>query len=186
MGESRRRFLIGVVGAGSAALAGCSGPTSDGPGGGGDDTTAAPTWLTTELTEVTSGETFSVAGLAAERPVLLETFAVWCSTCTAQQRAIAEYHEAHGDAAHSVSLDIDPNEGHETVRDHVESNGFDWRYAVAPATLSTALADAFGQSVLTPPRAPMIVVCRADADAARRLQDGVKGADVLHQVVEGC
>ena len=88
-----------------------------------------PAWLTTEMTDVTTGKTFSVGGLATERPVLLETFAVWCPVCTGQQFAASEFHKQHEDLAFSVSLNIDPNESPTTVLEHVEENGLDWRYA---------------------------------------------------------
>ncbi|MFB6218052.1 MAG: TlpA family protein disulfide reductase [Halobacteriaceae archaeon] len=223
MEQTRRRFLVGVVGA-AAGLAGCAGSESE--GGATTDsptatttattdtttaadatgasatasettatattttatatTTSGPAWLTAELTDVTTGKTFTVAGLAAEKPVLLEPFAVWCSTCTYQQQAVSGFHDKHPDLAHSVSLNIDPNERRDAVIEHVEKHGFEWRYAVAPGAVSASLRSDFGPSVLNAPLAPMVVVCAASADAASRLKDGVKGTETLRSAVEGC
>ncbi|MFB6218055.1 MAG: TlpA family protein disulfide reductase [Halobacteriaceae archaeon] len=157
-------------------------------------TTAAnstgPAWLTAELTDVTTGKTFTVAGLAEQKPVLLETFAVWCPVCTNQQSAIQRFRQEHPDIAFPVSLNVDPNEDRQKVRDHVNQNGFDWRYAVAPPQVSASLQASFGSSMLNPPSAPMAVVCSASAAAASRLGSSgygsIKGVDTMLAAVEGC
>jgi hypothetical protein len=40
-------------------------------------------WMRIPLKDISTGENFTVADFAG-RPVLLETFAVWCPTCTKQ------------------------------------------------------------------------------------------------------
>lgn len=136
------------------------------------------------MTDVSTGETFTIDALAADKPVLLETFAVWCSTCLRQQKEIRALHEQVGDDVISVALDIDPNEDAAKVRSHLDKHGFDWRYAVAPSDVTQSLIDQFGQSIAVPPRAPVVLVC---ADGSRRLSDGVKSAATLEsQVGDGC
>ncbi len=110
-------------------------------------------WRAIELETVRGGETFTVDEF--EKPVVLETFAVWCPKCTRQQRKL----RGVDDAAVKVSLNTDPNEAAEQVRSHANDNDFDWRYAVAPAEMTQSLVDAFGTTVTNAPSTPVIVAC---------------------------
>jgi peroxiredoxin len=132
------------------------------------------------LEDVNSGETFTVAEL--EKPVLVETFAVWCPTCTNQQREIREFHEQSNTT--SVSLNVDSNEDEEQITRHTEENGFDWRYAVSPPELTRILVNEYGTTIANPPSAPAILVCE---NGTRRLPNGVKPVSKLQEEVEkGC
>ncbi len=188
-----RRALLGALALGSVSVAGCLGDDGDGDGpsadsvgatDGGDETDAdAAAWATTPLEDVLTGETFVVEDF--DRPVLLETFAVWCSTCLAQQRAANELHERVGDDVVTVALNVDQNEDAEAVRTHAEEHGFDWYWAVSPPAVTRSLTDQFGQTMASPPSAP--VVLRCTGGGARRLEDGVKSADTLATEVDaGC
>ena len=140
-------------------------------------------WIDFELRDVKTGQTFKVSDF--DRPVLLESFAVWCPTCTRQQREIRELHDEVGDSIISISLDTDPNEDEERVRQHIESNGFDWYYAIAPVEFTQSLIDQFGVSIVNAPSAPVVLIC--DDQKVRKLGSGVKSASQLKQEVErGC
>lgn len=107
------------------------------------------------LTDVRSGEEFTIGQLAAEEPVLLETMAIWCTNCRAQQRNVVD---AHGLAEfHSISLDVDPNEYPNDLADYADREGFDWRFATANADLVGQLRDRFGTAVAVPPGMPKIL-----------------------------
>ncbi|MFB6294823.1 MAG: TlpA family protein disulfide reductase [Candidatus Nanohaloarchaea archaeon] len=164
--------------AGIAALAGSGDTARNNPSSSEDS--GAGNWTTIELTDVRSGETFTVAEF--DQPVLVETFAVWCPTCTRQQEEVKKLHEQVGDDIVSVSLNTDPNEDAQKVRRHIQQNGFDWRYAVAPPELTQALVDQFGPSILNAPLAPMIVVC--PNGTTERLPNGVKPASELQSAVD--
>jgi thiol-disulfide isomerase/thioredoxin len=110
-------------------------------------------WRTMELTDVRSGETFTVQGL--DGPVVLQSFAVWCPKCERQSNNMAGL----DDSVTRVSLNTDPNEDASKVEDHAANNGFDWRFAVAPADLTEELKDEFGVSVTVAPSTPIIVAC---------------------------
>lgn len=167
------------------ALAGCAG----GSGSGGSGTpsssgTSSTTWTTAALTDVRTGEEFAIADFG-DRPVLVETFAVWCSTCLAQQKQIRALHERVGDDVVSVSLNVDPNEDASRVRKHLDRHGFEWRYAISPPAVTESLVDAYGQSIAVPPQAPVVLVCAGGG--TRRLPNGVKSADNLQSEIEaGC
>jgi thiol-disulfide isomerase/thioredoxin len=107
------------------------------------------------LLDVRTGAAFTLAQLAAERPVLLETMAIWCTNCRGQQHQVAD---AHGLADFdSISLDVDPNERPADLADYADREGFDWRFAVADADLARLLRDQFGSAVLNPPSMPKIL-----------------------------
>ncbi len=52
----------------------------------------AASWIDFELKDVATGEKFKISDFN-DKPVLLESFAVWCPTCTKQQRIIKDLHE---------------------------------------------------------------------------------------------
>ncbi|WP_440991393.1 TlpA family protein disulfide reductase [Haloarchaeobius baliensis] len=183
MSEFSRRDALRLAGLGAtAALAGCTSSLGLGGGGSDDCTTEDGAWRTTELTDVLTGETFTIDSF--EKPVLVETFAVWCSNCKRQQDELIEFHEAVGDDVVSVALDTDPGEDAEQVRRHAESNGYHWRYAVSPGQVTDSLASQFGTSMLNPPQVPMLLRC-ADG-CTRRLKDGHKSTSFLREQVDGC
>lgn len=163
---------------------------SDGRADGTDETDGAgdadeelPEWMTTDLEDVTTGETFSLAPF--EVPVLLETFAVWCPDCLDQQRESKQFHDQTDLDVESVALNVDPNEDADVVRRHVEDHGFDWHFAVAPGPMTRSLVDEFGDSIAHPPASPIVLVC--SDGAFRRLDDGLNAADTLEpEVSSGC
>lgn len=137
-------------------------------------------WQEIQLEDVRTGESYTVAEL--EKPVLVETFAVWCPTCTRQQQAVKEFEK--DSEVTSVSLDVDPNEDAQKIRDHVERHGFEWRYSVAPPEMSKELSENYGNVMLNPPSAPMVLVCEK---GTRKLPTGVKPPSKLQQEVnKGC
>lgn len=116
--------------------------------------------LDATLTDVRSGETFTLAELAAaEGPVLLEPMAVWCTKCLAQQREVVAAHE-RSDGFASVSLDVDLSEAAADLASYADAEGFDWRFAMADAALYRLLRERFGVAATNPPSTPLIVVER--------------------------
>ncbi len=165
---SRRRVLAAAGTLGAGLLAGCSGggggdsgssngdsDGGDGSGGGTDDGSGSSgmSWRTTELTDVRTDEAFTIDGL--EGPVAIQSFAVWCPKCERQSQELSKTDES----VTVVSLNTDPNEDAEKVRQHAESNGFDWRFAVAPTEMTESLVEEFGTAVTNAPSTPIIVAC---------------------------
>lgn len=183
--EHSRRQLLRLAGAGLAGLAGCAG------GGTGGDATATQTgtatddgadpgyWRRAELTDVRTGETFTVAGESG--PVLLHTFAVWCPVCGRQHGQLQTVHE-RSDAT-LVSLNVDPNEDRQKVREYAADNGYEWRFVVVPSAVTESLIAAFGPSVASAPSASVIVDC-PDRAASLVGERGVKSAQDLLAALE--
>jgi len=138
-------------------------------------------WRTTELIDVSSGESFRIEDFEGKKPVLLESFAVWCPFCTAQQQEIKKLHDKIGEDFVSISLDTDPNEDADKVRGHLETYGFDWRYAISPIESTQSLIKDFGISIVNAPSAPVVLIC--ENGEAHKLKSGIKDAEFLEQEI---
>ncbi len=145
--------------------------------------TGTPDFFSTDLTDVTSGDTFSLASMQG-KVIVVEDMAQWCPTCLDQQKQIKAFLEQMGMPADLVvvSLDIDPNENAATLKNYVATNGFGWHYAVAPAAVTREISDKFGAEFLNPPSTPMFVIDRHGA--VQLLPFGVKSADDLAKTVQ--
>ena len=143
----------------------------------------AGNWIDFELTDIRTGEKFKISDLN-NKPVLLESFAVWCPTCTRQQREIKKLHEEVGDDVISISLDTDPNEDESRVLEHIKRNDFNWHYAIAPIEMTQSLINQFGIGIVNAPSAPVVLICNNEA---RKLDSGVKSVGELKEEIEkGC
>lgn len=142
-------------------------------------------WINAELKDVRTGETFRISDFKG-KPVLLESFAVWCPTCTKQQREIKKLHDEVGDSIISISLDTDPNEDESKILNHINENGFEWYYAVSPIDMTQSLINDFGSSIINAPSAPVVLIC--DDGNYRKLSGyGSRNVDKLKEEIEiGC
>lgn len=156
-------------------LAGCSAAAS---------ATEVPvgSWRTMPLTAVGTGETFTIADLKGKL-VVIEPMAIWCVSCQLQQREVAAALErgSHPDLVY-LSLDVDPNERPEDLARYAEESGFSWKFAVASREVARALADEFGDQVLSPPSTPSIVIGADGGLIEKHL--GIRGADDLAALFE--
>ena len=139
--------------------------TSEAPGAAAPDTAstaaAEPTaetavgWLDIELTDVDTGEEFTLASLKGN-VVAIEPFAVWCTNCHVQQdnvRAVHDELEAAG--VKFVSLGVEPNESPDRISDYRQRRDYEWTFAQSPIELSRAMADIFGPQILAVPSTPL-------------------------------
>ena len=140
-------------------------------------------WKDIELIDVKTKETFKISDF--DKPVILETFAVWCPTCKKQQDKIKDLHEEVGDDIISISLDIDPNENDQTVLNHVNKHGFTtWRFTVAPADMTKQLIEEFGRGIAAAPAVPKVLICPNGYQEF--LPSGVKESSELIKFTEKC
>jgi len=146
--------------------------------------TTAPGWMEIELTDVATGEAFKISDFKG-KPILLESFAVWCPTCLAQQKEMKKVKQIEGENIIHISLNTDPNEDEDKVGEHIERNELDWYFAVSPVELTEALIDEFGLNFVSAPRAPVVLIC--EDQSTRFLRSGVKPAEELVSEIEkGC
>jgi thiol-disulfide isomerase/thioredoxin len=137
--------------------------------------------LSYQLTDVRSGETFTLGELAADRPVLVETMAIWCVTCLRQQREVVQAHAVA--AFHSVGINVDPNENADDLAEYADREGFDWRFVMADAELVGLLTELYGFGVTNPPSTPTFIVSDG---SIRALEFGrVRSAEELVAEISG-
>lgn len=112
------------------------------------------------LTDVSTGEQFRIADLAATgKVVFVETMAIWCSNCRAQQAAATEaLTQLAPDTVEWVAVDVETSETADALARYRDQHGFPFRYAIADTALSRALADQFGDVVLSPPTVNTIIL----------------------------
>jgi cytochrome oxidase Cu insertion factor (SCO1/SenC/PrrC family) len=148
------------------------------PGGEGPSAIA---WLDAELTDVATGETFRISDFRG-RPVIVKSFAVWCSVCSRQLAEMARLVRMTDDVV-VVAIDLDQNEDAALVLEHIERNDFAGHFAISSQELTRALIDEFGTGIANPPRSPKVLV-NADQTSATYF-DGVKTAEDLREAAEG-
>lgn len=138
-------------------------------------------WLDYPLKDVNTNKEFKISDYKDKNIVLLETFAVWCVNCKQQQDQIKEFHKTHPEVI-SISVNADPNEDEETVKEHLTKNGYDWKYVVAPESFMNLLLDEFGIVIANAPAAPIVLVCKDQSYTL--LPRGIKTAKELGEDVE--
>lgn len=163
-------------------------PDASDPSPSAEPGTAAPGGLSSDplhtvvLRDVTNDTEFTLGQLAAEKPVILETMAYWCTTCEQQQRAFVEAHTLAD--FHSVSLDIDPNENAHTLAEYAADRDFDWAFAMANGELIQQLRQRFGTVVTIPPATPKILL-RPDGSVELFGVNEVMSPEQVAEVVSG-
>ena len=119
---------------------------------------ASKPWANAPLTDVETGETFTIAELAG-KPLFIESMAIWCSNCRAQQGRFSEaFAQLAPGTAEYVVLTVDPSETAEDLARYKSERGFTGRYAVAGKELAKALDAEFGPNAINPPSVPVIFV----------------------------
>jgi thiol-disulfide isomerase/thioredoxin len=143
-----------------------------------------PAWMDYELKDIRTNKTFKINDFKG-KPVLLESFAVWCPTCLTQQKEIKKLKDLEGDSIIHISLDTDPNEDAAKVKGHFDQHGFVWYFAIPPKDMTQDLIKEFGLTFVSAPSAPVALIC--PDQSTRFLRNGVKSADDLkNEVQKGC
>jgi cytochrome oxidase Cu insertion factor (SCO1/SenC/PrrC family) len=167
-------ILVGLL------LTACGAPASPPPL---EPASNTPEWFDIELTDVQTGETFTMNDYAG-KVVLVETMAMWCPNCIVQANEVREMHKLldNPDDVISISLDVDVNEEAASLKEYSESYGFEWHFAVAPRELGRALGNLYTAQYLNPPLSPMLIIDRNGE--VHHLEYGQKSAEVLFESVE--
>ena len=143
----------------------------------------APAWMSIALTDVRTGETFTLADFAG-KTVFVEPMATWCTNCRQQLGNVAAAKAQLGDSEDVVfvSLSVETNIGNGDLANYTEETGFDWIFAVATPEMLISLADTFGQTVTNPPSTPHFII-RPDGTTTD-LTTGYEGPEELLQNIE--
>lgn len=133
-------------------------------------------WQQTEVTDV-EGNAFTLGDYVG-RPLLVETFATWCSKCLAQLGDTQEAAAALGEEAAVVALSVETDLSSEAVAHYAAEHGFaNIRFAVMSPELLAQFVDTFGNTVANPPTTPKVVV--DSGGTAGELTTGAESAEDL-------
>lgn len=147
------------------------------------DETMGALWYTYQFHDAATGQPFAISDFAG-KVVLVETMAMWCSNCKAQQKQIIQLHEMLGDREDfvSVGVNIDPQEDLGMLSSYVDENGFDWYYGVASDEVIADISSSLGGQFLNPPSVPIVLV---DKDGnLHTLPFGIKSAQSLLEYLD--
>ena len=121
----------------------------------------APTWMTTELTDACSGETFALTDFAGKM-VYVEAMATWCPSCRDQlvrvKEATAQLPEEERQEIVIVALSTEVDLPPETLAKYAAANDLPFIFAVMPAEMLQTMADELGQEIAVPPATPHLIV----------------------------
>jgi thiol-disulfide isomerase/thioredoxin len=139
-------------------------------------------WASTTLTDVETGQPFRIADYAG-RTVFVESMAIWCSNCRAQQ---ARFRDALAQLDPSevayVVLTVEAAETAEALAAYKASQGFTGTYSVAGREVSAALVAEFGPNAINPPVVPVVIV---HPDGTIEFRTGAKSVDEIVATVRG-
>lgn len=138
-------------------------------------------WATATLTDVATGEPFRITDIVGSGKVaFLETMAIWCSNCRAQQiEATVAFDGLDSKRVEWVAIDVESSETAEALARYREQNGFPFTYAIADAEFARALVAEFGEIVLSPPSVNIIVI---GTDGSVTALHGHRGAEELRRL----
>ncbi len=126
-----------------------------------EGTEAVPAWMTSDLTDACTGETFALADFAG-KTLFIESMATWCTNCHAQltrvKEAVAQVPEDQRDDIVFVALSSEVDLPREALAEYAASNDFPFIFAVIPADMLRTMAEDLGQEVAVPPATPHLIV----------------------------
>lgn len=179
----RALAVAGAVIAALALIAGCGGSgTETAPAGADETSTATGTaaWRSQVITDV-DGRSFTLAELAG-KPVLVEAFATWCSTCLDQLADTQAAASALRGEATFVALSVETDLEAAAVASYADENGFaDIRFAVMSEELLAAMADDLGTSIANPPATPHLVIAADGTPGA--LRTGPSSVETITEIL---
>jgi thiol-disulfide isomerase/thioredoxin len=140
------------------------------------DTMDSPAWQQIALTDVRTGETFTLADFAG-KTVFVEPMATWCTNCRRQLTNVSSARAQLDDSVVFVALSVETNISNDDLKQYTESTGFDWVFAVATPDLLRELATLYGQTITNPPSTPHFII-RPDGSTTD-LVTGIEGVEAI-------
>jgi hypothetical protein len=139
-------------------------------------------WLAVELTDVATGEKFAIADIPDL--ILVQGLTRSSAECKSQAEELKKLRRAwDGEGLTIVSLDLDAADDPASLKAYAAAAGYDWRFAVAPADVVSALGQLYGAQSVDPASAPMWLVTLGGS--ALSLPPGVKSAQDLQDTATG-
>lgn len=120
--------------------------------------TDLPAWQKMALTDVRSGESFTLADFAG-KTVFVEPMATWCTNCRRQLTNVSQARAQLSDEnVVFIALSVETNISNQDLANYAEEAGFEWAFAVSSPELLQELVATFGQSITNPPSTPHFII----------------------------
>lgn len=136
----------------------------------------AAAWQKIALTNVRTGETFTLADFAG-KTIFVEPMATWCTNCRRQLTNVSSARAQFDDDVVFIALSVETNISNEDLKAYTESTGFDWVFAVATSELLQELVALYGQTITNPPSTPHFII-RPDGSTTD-LVTGIEGVEEI-------
>lgn len=137
----------------------------------------AAAWQKITLTNVRTGETFTLGDFAG-KTVFVEPMATWCTNCRQQLGNVRTARESlSNNNVAFVALSVETNVTAETLAQYAEDNDFGWTFAVATPELLAELVNTFGRTITNPPSTPHFII-RPDGTATA-LVTGIESSEQI-------
>ena len=136
----------------------------------------AAAWQNITLTNVRTGETFTLADFAG-KTIFVEPMATWCTNCRRQLSNVSAARTQFGDDVVFVGLSVETTISNDDLKAYTDSTGFDWVFAVATPELLQELVALYGQTITNPPSTPHFII-RPDGSTTD-LVTGIEGVEEI-------
>ncbi len=136
----------------------------------------AAAWQNITLTNVRTGETFTLADFAG-KTIFVEPMATWCTNCRRQLSNVSAARAQFGDDVVFVGLSVETTISNDDLKAYTDSTGFDWVFAVATPELLQELVALYGQTITNPPSTPHFII-RPDGSTTD-LVTGIEGVEEI-------
>lgn len=136
----------------------------------------AAAWQKIALTNVRTGETFTLADFAG-KTIFVEPMATWCTNCRRQLTNVSSARAQFGEDVVFVGLSVETTITNDDLKAYTDSTGFDWVFAVATPELLQELVALYGQTITNPPSTPHFII-RPDGSTTD-LVTGIEGVEEI-------
>ncbi len=176
-------FLSGCTGNGTGSAETSAAPINrDETTDPGANTGSLPLWMQVPMTDCRTGSEISVSfSLAAKKPLIIQTFTIWCPACTYQLQETNKLLNEYPERYEALAIDIEMREGKEDIAGHISRNSLSkGHYAAAREEVLLGMIQSFGREIiLTMPRT--VVICNG---TVYLFQPGAIPAPLLKQSLE--
>jgi thiol-disulfide isomerase/thioredoxin len=136
-------------------------------------------WMNTEMTDVITGDIFTLRQLADEKPVAVHLIATWCPACNTQFEESTKFLENYPEKASVVLIGIDSRETPALIAGHASNRGYAGIFTTAEAPVIQGFIDLFGPEAVM--SIPQTIIIHGD-DLAYLGPGAIRSADIASRI----
>lgn len=142
----------------------------------------SPGWFSTQLTDVLTGDTFTINDFKG-KVVVVYNAAATCADCLKQGQQLQTLVEMLGMDSNVVVVGLtgDPSNDAAALKSYVEDNRFEGNYAIAPQAVRDEFSKLYGAMFFDPSTTSLLII--DTKGEVHRQETGVMDADALKEIV---